>query len=381
MAAVDVLKPSFAFDAFTAAGVEFWTGVPDSLLKNFCAYVADTVPDGKHVIAANEGGAVAMAAGHYLATGKPAVVYMQNSGLGNALNPLISLASPDVYGLPMVLVIGWRGEPGVPDEPQHVKQGKATMDLLDGAGIPHVVLSDEAEHAKKQIASTVDRATTDQQPYAIIVRADTFGAYKSTGPTDRGETLSREEAIAFVVDALPDASVVVATTGKTSRELYEHRVNTGSRGDMDFLTVGGMGHASQIALGIDLSSTGRDVWVLDGDGALLMHLGATAVIAEHATQSFKHIVLNNHVHDSVGGQPTPTERVSIPDMALAAGYRYAATARTRDEIRTGVDRLSQTAGPALLEIEVRVGARDDLGRPKSTPADNKHAFMAFLRSP
>lgn len=374
-----MLEPSLAFDAFTSAGVEFWTGVPDSLLKNFCAYVADTVPSGNHVIAANEGGAVAMATGHYLATGKPAVVYMQNSGLGNALNPLISLASPDVYGIPMVLVIGWRGEPGTSDEPQHVKQGKATMDLLDGAGIPHIVLSQDAESAAEQIASTVEQALTHEQPRAIVVQADTFGPYKSQGPTDRGEPLSREDAVAMIADALPDTSVVVATTGKTSRELYEHRVGVGTAGNMDFLTVGGMGLASQIALGIDLSTDDRDVWVLDGDGALLMHLGATAVIAEHASPHFKHVVLNNHVHDSVGGQPTPTDRVSIPELALAAGYRHAATARTPDEVRTELDRLSQTPGPALLEIEVRAGARDDLGRPKSTPADNKRALMAFLR--
>jgi phosphonopyruvate decarboxylase len=377
-AAADVLEPGFAFKTFTDSGIEFWAGVPDSLLKNFCAYVADTVPAGRHVIAANEGGAVAMAVGHFLATGKPAVVYMQNSGLGNALNPLISLASPDVYGIPMVLVIGWRGEPGTADEPQHVKQGKATLDLLDGAGIPHVVLSHEPAVASQQIATAIDQSSADEQPYAIVVREDTFSSYKSDSGPVHDEPLSREDAVALIADALPDNSVVVATTGKTSRELYEHRVSTGSTGEMDFLTVGGMGHASQIALGIDLATDNRDVWVLDGDGALLMHLGATAVIGEHATERFKHIVLNNHVHDSVGGQPTPTDKISIPELAMAAGYRYASSARTEAEVRAAIDLLAYTDGPALLEIKVRAGARADLGRPKSTPAENKRALMAYL---
>lgn len=373
-----MLEPQFAYEAFTEAGVDFWSGVPDSLLKHFCAFVADTVPEGRHVIAANEGGAVAMAAGHYLATGKPAVVYMQNSGLGNALNPLISLASPEVYGLPMVLVIGWRGEPGTADEPQHVKQGTATQDLLDAAGIPHIVLSEDAPTAAEQIADTVKASVTTEQPHAIVVRAGTFSSYASPSGEWADEPLSREDAVALIADSLSDDAVVVATTGKTSRELYEHRIRTGTTGDMDFLTVGGMGLASQIALGIDLSTSGRDVWAIDGDGALLMHLGATAVIAEHATRRFRHIVLNNHVHDSVGGQPTPTQRVSVPQLALAAGYRSAATARTESDIRSALAELAAAEGPSLLEIEVRPGARDDLGRPKSTPADNKRALMSRL---
>lgn len=375
-----MLEPSLAYEVFTDAGVEFWAGVPDSLLKDFCAYVADTVPSGHHVIAANEGGAVALAAGHYLATRRPAVVYMQNSGLGNAINPLVSLASPDVYGLPMVLVIGWRGEPGTVDEPQHVKQGKATLDMLDAAGIPHIVLSEEPETATKQILTAVRGAVADEQPHAIVVRSGTFSPYAVSDREDDAP-LSREEAVVLIADAVTDGSVVVSTTGKTSRELHEHRLAAGSNGETDFLTVGGMGHASQIALGIDLSTTGRDVWVIDGDGALLMHLGATAVIAEHATRSFKHIVLNNHAHDSVGGQPTPTDTVSISDLAIAAGYRHAATARTRDEVGHELDILANTDGPALLEIDVRAGARPDLGRPKSSPADNKRAFMAYLSKP
>ncbi|MGI9667506.1 MAG: phosphonopyruvate decarboxylase [Acidimicrobiia bacterium] len=372
-----MLSPEIAYDAFSDAGVSFWTGVPDSLLKELNSFVVDAAGKGSHVVAANEGGAIALAAGHYLASGQPAAVYLQNSGLGNTINPLLSLADNAVYGIPMVLVIGWRGEPGAKDEPQHVKQGAVTLQVLEAAGVPFVVLDQDAATAVSQITETVTSSLEAQQPRAIVVRSGTFAPHQSRGAESSSLPLSREEAVVTVAEAIAEESVVVSTTGKTSRELYEYRVMSGSDGAQDFLTVGGMGHASQIALGIDLASD-RDVWVLDGDGAVLMHMGSLPVIGQYASARFKHVVFNNGVHDSVGGQPTPLETASIPEIAKSSGYRSVQSVTTRDELTAALADLKTTTGPALLEVMVRPGARADLGRPATTPDENKRSLMTHL---
>jgi phosphonopyruvate decarboxylase len=373
-----VIDTDLAFQVFEAAGIGFWTGVPDSLLKDFGAYVLDHAPEGRHVIAANEGGAVAIAAGHYLASGSPALVYLQNSGLGNTLNPLISLADPAVYRIPMVLLIGWRGEPGQPDEPQHRKQGQVTLPVLEAVGIPSAVLPNEAPEASTAINTAVASAVAESRPYALVVRKGTFAPYQRLSSDRHSLPLSREDAVIVVATGIEDTAVLVSTTGKASRELYEFRIRSGTPIERDFLTVGSMGHASQIALGIALTDPDRPVWVLDGDGALLMHLGSLAVIGEHAPSKFKHVVLNNHVHDSVGGQPAAGDRVDIPALALAAGYRQAHSVSRPNELATAIETLRNTPGPALLEVEVRPGARADLGRPAESPMENRTRFMEFL---
>jgi phosphonopyruvate decarboxylase len=367
-----------AFKAFAASGISFWTGVPDSLLKDFLWYVGEHAPDGQHVIAANEGGAVALAAGHYLATGRPAAVYLQNSGLGNTVNPLVSLADPAVYGIPMLLLIGWRGEPGTSDEPQHMKQGAITASLLETIGIPAEIAPEDDDRFAELIARSIQTAVEDTRPVAIVVPAGTFEPFASSADRGNGATMTREEALIAVAEAAPDDAVIVATTGKTARELYEHRRRRGLGTERDFLTVGSMGHASQIGLGIALGQAAHPVWVFDGDGALLMHMGALAVIGEHAPPSFKHIVFNNHAHDSVGGQPTPTERIDLRSIAMASGYRSATSVDEASLLADAVDDLERTTGPALLEIVVKPGARADLGRPESTPAENKTALMGWL---
>jgi phosphonopyruvate decarboxylase len=367
-----------AFEALTASGLTFWTGVPDSLLKPLCAYVADHVPGDRHVIAANEGGAVAIAAGHYLGTGIPAAVYLQNSGLGNAMNPLVSLTDPAVYGIPMVVVIGWRGEPGRHDEPQHLKQGEATIPMLDAIGMPHAVApSDDANFAR--VADEVfRRATSESRPVAIVVPKGTFTDYAPAPAATPDLPLSREEAVTLVAEAIQPNAAIVATTGKTSRELYEHRTRDGHSTERDFLMVGSMGHASQIALGLALTDPARPVWVLDGDGAVIMHMGSLSVIGQHAPQNLKHVVLNNHVHDSVGGQPTPSERTDFARISLAAGYRHAETASDEAGLVDAVERIATISGPALLQVLVRPGARADLGRPDTSPGQNKDALMRWL---
>src|SRR5664280_2236945 len=284
------------FELLTSKGTDFYCGVPDSLLKSFCAYLQDSVPSNKNFITANEGAAVGLAAGVYLATNKPALVYMQNSGEGNAVNPLTSLADPKVYGIPMLLIIGWRGEPGVKDEPQHVKQGEITLELLKMLGIPYEAL----------------KKNTTPSPYS----------------------LTREDAIQIILKIASTINnpVFVSTTGMASRELYESRIKMGQKGDSDFLTVGSMGHASSIALGIALHAPDRTIFCIDGDGAMLMHMGAITTIAESGVTNLKHIVINNGAHDSVGGQPTCGFKVNFGKIAKACGYQKTWLATTNGEL-------------------------------------------------
>lgn len=366
------------FTAVQDEGISFFTGVPDSLLKDFCAYVTDQIGSGGHVIAANEGGAVALASGHFLATGNPALVYMQNSGQGNAVNPLTSLADPDVFGIPMLLLVGWRGEPGRPDEPQHVKQGKVTLDLFSVLGIDAVVLPEDETAALESLRQAVRRTRANSSPVALIVRSGTFGKYKLQREAVTAFPLSREAAVKAVLSGLADAAVVVATTGMTAREMFEHRVMTGRSHRADFRTVGCMGHASQIALGIALAQPDREVCCLDGDGAVIMHMGALAIIGSQRPANLKHVVINNGAHDSVGGQPTAGFAMDLLQIANACGYRHAWRAETQEEVDGRVSELRMAQGPVLLEIRVNKGARPDLGRPTASPAENKRELMQFL---
>ena len=338
--------------------VTFYAGVPDSLLKNFCAYVTDNCGE-NHVIAANEGGAVGLAAGHYLATGKPALVYMQNSGQGNAVNPLCSLADPDVYSIPMVLLVGWRGEPGVKDEPQHVKQGKVTVSLFEMLGIPTEILPDDDESAAEVTRNMVEKAKSESRPVAMIVRKGLFAEYRLQNKKPDIAALLREQAIEGVLRALPEDAVVVSTTGMISREVYETRERLGQDHSRDFLTVGSMGHASMIALGIAKAQPNRKVFCLDGDGASIMQMGNMAIVGQSGCANLTHIVFNNAAHDSVGGQPTVGGAIDLPAIAGTCGY-------------------NRDGAPTFKEIKVAKGARKDLGRPKEPPQVNKALYMKTL---
>lgn len=364
-------------------GITFYTGVPDSLLKELGTHVMATMPRSRHVIAANEGASVGIAIGHYLRTGNPAAVYLQNSGTGNTVNPLLSLADPDVYGIPMLLVIGWRGQPGVRDEPQHVKQGRVMTSMLDGMDVPWSVLPQEPDEAAKVVADAVAGAVERGGPFVLLVEKGTFApaATGVAGPTSDPEVPTREAALEAVAALLGDEVVIVSTTGMLSRELFELRSAAGVDRALDFLTVGGMGHASSIALGVALEEPAREVWCLDGDGALLMHTGSLAVIADHGPANFLHIVFNNGVHDSVGGQPTSVEVVDVPALAIATGYRWARSLTGLACLDEAVAEMRRHGGPALLELVVRPGHRSDLGRPTRSPAESKAAFMKALAGP
>ena len=374
-----MISPKFFIDSLNESGIEFYAGVPDSLLKNLCAYITDHVDPRHNIITANEGGAIGLAAGYHLATGRIPLVYMQNSGEGNIINPLASLTDKDVYNIPVLLLIGWRGCPGVKDEPQHVKQGKVTLPLLETMGIRHEVLSKDEDECRGQVLRAVDYMKQTGEVYALVVEKDTFEAYSLQNTIADEFEMSREEAIRAVAASCGGNDVIVSTTGMISRELFEYRTAINQGHGHDFLTVGSMGHASQIALGIALEKPDRRVWCFDGDGAAIMHMGGMAIVARHATPNYIHVVFNNGVHDSVGGQPTVGLDIDMPVVAKAVGYRKAFSVCTRGELAETLEVVRHEDGPLFIQICVRKGNRKDLGRPTTTPIENKKAFMEFLK--
>ena len=373
-----MIRPSFFIDTLQKHDIDFYAGVPDSLLKNICAYISDHLDSRHNIIAANEGGAVGIAAGYHLATSKIPVVYMQNSGEGNIINPLASLTDKEVYNIPVLLLIGWRGKPGVHDEPQHVKQGKVTLPLLDTMGINYQVLSQDESVAETQIAEAVAYMKQTNEVYALVVEKNTFDTYTLQNKVENALTLSREEAIQTVAAALGPKDCIVSTTGMISRELFEYRTAMGQSHERDFLTVGSMGHASQIALGIALEKTDRHVWCFDGDGAVIMHMGSMAITASKAPANFVHVLFNNGAHDSVGGQPTVGLDIDVPAIAKAVGYKHAFSVDSAEGLQEILRSPEILDGPTLIQVCVRKGNRKDLGRPTTTPIENKNALMHFL---
>ena len=375
-----MITPKFFYDTLASYGIDFYAGVPDSLLKNLCAYITDNADANHNIIAANEGGAMGLAAGHYLATGKLPVVYMQNSGEGNIINPLASLTDKDVYNIPVLLVIGWRGKPGVHDEPQHVKQGKVTTGLLNVMGIDYTVLSKEEDKAKVQIEKAVSAMKQTKECYALVIEKDTFESYTLQNVEKNALTMSREEAIHAVAATLGEKDCIVSTTGMISRELFEYRTAMNQGHERDFLTVGSMGHASQIALGIAMEKSDRRVWCFDGDGATIMHMGNMAIVASKKPKNYVHVVFNNGAHDSVGGQPTVGLKIDLPTIAEAVGYKKVLTCDSKESLATCLQELQKCEGPVLLQVCVKKGNRKDLGRPTTTPIHNKEALMSFLKN-
>lgn len=373
-----MISPKFFIEKLGENGINCFAGVPDSLLKNMCAYITDHFDAAHNIIAANEGAAVGLAAGHYLATGQPACVYMQNSGEGNIINPLASLTDQEVYNIPVLLLIGWRGRPGVHDEPQHVKQGKVTTGLLNVMGVNYEVLSKEEDKAAKQIEKAA-KALANKEVFALVIEKDTFEDYKLQNVEVNDLTMSREEAIQTVAASLGEKDCIVSTTGMISRELFEYRAAMNQGHERDFLTVGSMGHASQIALGIALAQPERRVWCFDGDGAAIMHMGSMAIVANKAPKSYVHVVFNNGAHDSVGGQPTVGLKIDLPSVAKALGYKTTYSVASKAELEGVLAKVNSFESPVLLEIKVKKGNRKDLGRPTTTPIQNKEALMIFLK--
>ena len=375
-----MISPEFFFNVCKDKGVDFFSGVPDSLLKNICSYITDNTPSENHIIAANEGNALAIGVGYHLSTGKVPLIYMQNSGLGNVINPLLSLADQDVYSVPLLMMIGWRGDPGMKDEPQHKKQGRVTVALLEAMEIPYKVLTADSniEEAEVTLKAMLSIAKKENKPCALLIKKGFFEDYKFQSDILYERPLYREQAIEIIVNNLNEPDIVVSTTGVASRELFEYREKLKSGHERDFLTVGGMGHVSQIALGIALQKKNRQIYCLDGDGSLIMHMGTLAINANMNCRNFKHIVFNNSAHDSVGGQPTVGGRIDIPSIALNVGYQWVKMVSEESEIRLALNEMADVDTPALLEIQVKKGFRKDLGRPTTTPIQNKEIFMKFV---
>jgi len=368
-------------DMLEEVGVDRYAGVPDSLLKPLCDHLtALHGVGGRHIIAANEGGAVAVAAGHYLATGRPALVYLQNSGIGNAVNPICSLLDPAVYAIPTVFVVGWRGEPGVHDEPQHVFQGEITLPLLECVGVRAAVISkDTTDDEFAALLDGFSRDLADGRSVAFVVKKGALEGGSSCGhSTDY--PLSREEVVNTVLDHTVSDDIIVSTTGKLSRELFEARETRGQGHGGDFLTVGSMGHASMIGLGVAIEQPQRRVLVLDGDGAVLMHTGSLAVLGASAPRNLVHLMINNEAHESVGGMPTVAATVDFPALASACGYPHTLHAKNADELAVAFEKLDalRGEGPVFIEVKTNIGARADLGRPTATPQENKRAFMEHV---
>ncbi len=372
------MKASYLLDELRKMNITTFTGVPDSTLTQFCDGLNTYQGDIGHYVTANEGAAVGLAIGTYLSTGHPACVYMQNSGEGNIINPLASLANEDVYGVPMLFIIGWRGEPGVHDEPQHVYQGKITLDMLKLMDVSYTVIdADTTDEEMNRILETAGHELAAERQYAIVVKKGTFEKEEKYR-WDNGNTLIREEVLGELLKMLPRETAIISTTGKISRELYEQ--SDAIYGDHDnlFMTVGGMGHASMIAFGVASGTPGRRVVCIDGDGAYLMHMGSSAFMACNAPENMVHIVINNMAHESVGGMPTACGQIDISEVAKSLGYRGSYRVRTMEEL-TGIrEVICCEPGPVLIEIMVALGARADLGRPKESAADNKRSFMKFM---
>lgn len=359
---------------------DFYTGVPDSLLKSLCDYlIIQYGINGKHhIIAANEGNAVGLAAGYHLATGKVPVVYMQNSGEGNVINPIASLLNEKVYAIPCIFIIGWRGEPGVHDEPQHIFQGEVTLKLLEDMGIEYTIIDRETTiEAVQEVMTRFDTLLKQGKQVAFVVRKGAL-EYGEKVEYKNENTLTREEVIERIVAVAGD-DLIISTTGKASRELFEVRERYGQDHSSDFLTVGSMGHCSSIALGVALNHPDRKVWCIDGDGAALMHMGAIPVIANSRPQNLIHVIINNGSHESVGGQPTVMSNLNLWEIARDCGYPHIACVGGLEDLEWELKKAKECDGLTLIEVKCKIGARADLGRPTTTAIENKENFMNYLR--
>lgn len=362
-------------------GSDFFTGVPDSQLRALCDYLMERygIDEHHHIIAANEGNCTALAAGYHLATGKVPVVYMQNSGEGNIINPVASLLNEKVYAIPMIFVIGWRGEPGVQDEPQHIFQGEVTLKLLDDMDIASFVVGKETteEELKNKMAEYADLLEKGKN-VAFVIRKGAL-SYEGNACYANGNDMVREEIIRHIVN-ISGTDPIVSTTGKASRELFEIREQNGQGHQYDFLTVGSMGHSSSIALGVAIHQPGQKIWCVDGDGAVLMHMGAMALLGANQPENLVHIVINNGAHETVGGMPTVAGNMDLVAVAKGCGYPRAIRVSSFEELDKELLAAKEAKELVLIEVLCSIGARADLGRPTTTARENKEGFMEYMGS-
>ena len=364
----------------SCVGAEFYTGVPDSLLKSLCDYLLDQYGiSNKHIIAANEGNCTAIAAGYYMSTRKVPVVYLQNSGIGNIINPVASLLNNKVYGIPCIFIVGWRGEPGVKDEPQHIFQGEITEKLLNIVDIVtyHITSETTCNDLKSQM-EVFGGQLSKGKSVAFIVSKNAL-EYDKNISYKNNNLIMREDVIRAVTD-ISEEDIVISTTGKASRELFEIREGKGQTHKYDFMTVGSMGHASSIALSIAINNPDKKIWCIDGDGAMIMHMGALAVIGNRKPSNLIHILINNGAHESVGGMPTTAASMNIYGIALSCGYDIATRASSLKELEICLKKAKENNKLTFIEVRTQIGSRKDLGRPTTTPKENIQEFMKNLES-
>lgn len=362
-------------------GADFFTGVPDSQLKALCNYLIHTygIDAAHHMIAANEGNCVALAAGYHLATGKVPVVYMQNSGEGNIINPVASLLNEKVYAIPMVFIIGWRGEPGIHDEPQHIYQGEVTVKLLDDMNIKSFVIAPETtEEELKAKMSEFKKLLGEGKQVAFVIKKNAI-EYDEKVKYSNDFKMSREDIIKHIIEKTGE-DPIVSTTGKASRELFEARVANNQSHKYDFLTVGSMGHTSSIALGVALNKPKQKVWCIDGDGSALMHMGSMAVLGANKPKNLVHIIINNGAHETVGGMPTVASDIDFVKIAKACGYPSAICVDNFEDLDVQLEKAKKAKKLSLIEVKCSIGAREDLGRPTTTALENKQNFMQYLET-
>lgn len=373
-----MIVPERLYSFLQQQGINFYTGVPDSLLKHFLKFIQDHSKDGEHIITANEGLAIALASGYHFRTGKLPLVYLQNSGLGNIINPLTSLADKEMYAVPMLLLIGWRGRPGTKDEPQHIKIGRITVPILDALEVPYYILESDEILSFKKINEAIALAHKEQKPVALLVPEEIFEKYTGVDTPDT-YSLLREEVINQIITYLKGDEIVICTTGKGGREFYEQNLAAGKKISKYFLSTGAMGHAGHIALGVKLGANEK-VIVLDGDGALLMHMGSLPSIAHYAKDNFIHVLINNGSHESVGGQPTEGFFANCCGIAKASGYKNILCITDNNELQQWLGNGLLSAETQFVEIRTNNKSRADLGRPAGKPADWKNDFIISLNN-
>lgn len=377
--------PSAAFiEHLRGLDYSHYAGVPCSYLKPFINYVIGD-PSLGYIGAASEGEAVGISLGAYLA-GRKTVTMCQNSGLGNMVNPLTSLNYP--FRIPTLLITTWRGEPGHPDEPQHVLMGQITHRLLETLQIPWRPFPTEESQIAPVMAEAEASMRERQLPFALVMSENSVAEHDLKSPSqaqrlvphvssqlrlESKARMIRTEALQAVLESLTGREAILATTGKTGRELF-----TLADRPNHLYVVGGMGTASAIGFGVARALPRQPVVVIDGDGAALMKLGALATIGYYQPANLLHIVLDNESHDSTGGQHTASSVVRFAEMAAAANYRRAAAADDPGEVRALVKAMSQLPGPSLLHIKIRPGSPKNLGRPTVKPHEVKERFMQFL---
>ena len=373
-----MIDPVDFIDKCEQLGVGFFTGVPDSSMKSLCNAICNKHDSGSHVISVNEGAAVSLASGVHLGNGQVPLVYFQNSGQGNSLNPLISLASKEVFSIPMIILVGWRGKPGSFDEPQHTLQGKVTEEIFKEISIKVILLSGEEEEAYSQLEEACSTAIEDSAPVCILVESGTFSECNLVAKETRDGLPGREDAIERILSMYDKEAVFISTTGKTSREVFEIRQRLGQSHERDFLVVGSMGHCAHISLGLAMARPDVEVICIDGDGSVLMHMGSLPTIGELGCKNLTHVIINNGVHESVGGHRITSPELDFSEVARSCGYSESIRVSDLERLVETLQDWKKIDGPKLIEIMTRAGSRKDLGRPGITPLKVKESFMRSL---